>query len=147
MRSSSSDGDESEPLFPSANDPTNAHNQPQATTFIPELSPPTSQDHPDENGWSGLQDDDMDITENYGSPADGKLPKHVNPGDLSLNVAPSQPPAKEDYETREDAENEPGYAWKNPKAKEEYSRAMEQVVDKDFSLRTICPGSGCFPES
>ena len=34
-----------------------------------------------------------------------------------------------------DAEKEPGYAWKNAKAREEYQRAMESVVDKNFSLR------------
>ena len=146
MRSSSSDEEESEPLFPSANDPTNAQTQAQATVFMPELSPPTSQDPPDENGWSGFQDDDMDLTGNS-APTDKNVPKHVNPEELFLSVASSKPQAREGYETREEAEHEPGYAWKNPKAREEYSRAMEQVVDKDFSLRTIRSGSGCFPES
>lgn len=27
-------------------------------------------------------------------------------------------------------EDEPGYAWRNKKAQEEYARAMDQIVDK-----------------
>ena len=33
-----------------------------------------------------------------------------------------------------DAEKEPGFAWNNKKARDEYARSMEQVVDKGFSL-------------
>lgn len=29
---------------------------------------------------------------------------------------------------------EPGHAWKNRKAREDYSRAMDQVLDKSFNL-------------
>jgi len=29
------------------------------------------------------------------------------------------------------AEDEPGYAWRNKKAQEEYARAMDQIVEKD----------------
>lgn len=29
----------------------------------------------------------------------------------------------------------PGASWNNPRAQEEYNRAMESVVDRDFSLR------------
>ena len=33
-----------------------------------------------------------------------------------------------------DAEKEPGYAWNNKKARDEYARSMDQVVDKGFNL-------------
>lgn len=35
---------------------------------------------------------------------------------------------------KSDEENQPGYAWKNKRAQDEYSRAIEQVVDKKWSL-------------
>jgi hypothetical protein len=35
---------------------------------------------------------------------------------------------------RTDIRNEPGAAWMNKRAEEEYQRAMEYVVDRDFSL-------------
>lgn len=48
--------------------------------------------------------------------------------------------ALQDDATRgEDVELEPGYAWSNKKAREEYDRAMEHVVDKTFSLRKSPP--------
>ena len=32
---------------------------------------------------------------------------------------------------------EPGWGWKNPKAREEYERSMEFVLDRQFSLREL----------
>ena len=36
-----------------------------------------------------------------------------------------------------DAKNAPGASWMNKRAEEEYARAMEYVVDREFSLREI----------
>ena len=35
---------------------------------------------------------------------------------------------------------QPGWAWNNKKARDEYGRAMEQVVDKSFNLRRFYMG-------
>lgn len=147
MRSSSSEGDESEALFPSANDPPQAQNQSQTIVFSSELSPPTSQEPPEETGWNGFRDGDMDFSESHGTLNDKNLQKHVSHSDLPVSNTQSKSQATEDYENSEDIEQEPGYTWKNPKAREDYSRAMEQVVDKDFSLSMIYSGSGHFPVS
>jgi len=32
-------------------------------------------------------------------------------------------------------EDDPGWVWKNPKAREEYDRSMEVVLDRGFSMR------------
>lgn len=36
---------------------------------------------------------------------------------------------------REEDMRQPGWAWNNKKARDEYARAMDQVVDKSFNLR------------
>ncbi len=36
---------------------------------------------------------------------------------------------------RMEAADRPGAAWDNPRAHEEYARAMETLVDQNFSLR------------
>jgi hypothetical protein len=36
-----------------------------------------------------------------------------------------------------DEKKEPGWSWKNGKAREEYSRAMELVADKGFNLSEL----------
>ena len=43
--------------------------------------------------------------------------------------------AKGDGEGGEARSDEPGWAWRNRKAVDEFQRAMEAVVDKGFSLR------------
>ena len=39
------------------------------------------------------------------------------------------------WKYREDAEDQPGWAWRNRKAVDEFHKAMEGVVDKGFSLK------------
>jgi hypothetical protein len=36
----------------------------------------------------------------------------------------------------------PGAGWKTKRALDEYQRAMESVVDRNFSLSELCPGCG-----
>ncbi|MCJ1461528.1 hypothetical protein MMC07_000125 [Pseudocyphellaria aurata] len=135
MRSSSSDEDEVDALFPSANEPPDAQNQPRASNSISELSPPASQDHPDDPEWTGDQADDMDVTDSHGAPGADGMQRHVNLAELIGSGSQTQPPLKDDYRTGVDAENAPGYAWMNKKAREEQQRALEQVVDRGFNLR------------
>lgn len=141
MRSSSSDEDEADALFPSANDPPDAQNQPRASVSMSELSPPASQDLPDDPEWTSFPADDMDVTDNHRAPGGGGLQKHVNPAEVFESSGQVQSPLKDDYEIRGDAENAPGFAWMNKKAREEYQRALEQVVDKGFNLREEGLGS------
>lgn len=142
MRSSSSDEDEADALFPSANDPTDAQNQPRASNFVSELSPPASQDPPDDPEWTGFQADDMDVTDSHGAPGSDGLQRHVNTAEVFGSSSQAQSSLKDDYEIRGDAENAPGFAWTNKKAREEYQRALEQVVDRGFNLRKEGMGSG-----
>lgn len=126
---SSSDEDESEALFPSDSLPQKQN--PTSSTFTSELSPPASQDAPDE---SGLQDEEMDLT---GSHDAATLNKWGGGSKNSLNNIVG----KDDDESKGE-EQEPGYAWNNQKAKDDFLRAWDQVTDKNFSLREnphFCP--------
>lgn len=119
---SSSDEDESEALFPSDSLPQKQN--PISSTFISELSPPTSQDALDEGG---LQDEEMDLTEIHDAATLnkwGRGPKN------SLNSILGK-----DEDESKGEEQEPGHAWNNQKAKEDFLRAWDQVTDKNFSLR------------
>lgn len=119
---SSSDEDESEVLFPSDSLPQKQN--PTSSTFTSELSPPASQDALDE---SGFQDEEMDLTGSHDAATSNKWgggPK------TSLNTIVGK-----DEDDSKGEEQEPGYAWNNQKAKEEFHRAWEQVTDKNFSLR------------
>lgn len=134
---SSSDEEESDPLFPTANDSTNTLHLPPTTAFASELSPPTSQDPPDQNGIQDIHNDTMDLEPNR-TPRDARA-KEVEgypSGVHESNSAEQYGPADEHGRSGEE-EQEPGYAWNNKKARDEYHKAMEFVVDKNFSLRKI----------
>ena len=121
MRSSSEE-DEIDSMFPSATDPPTPQNDPNLSHFsISELSPPTSQDPQGEDGRA-LQDDFMDLTQ----------------AQDPMNSSSAREPmitSSRSSRTLVEAEEEPGYAWNNKKAREEYQRAEELLVDKNFSLR------------
>lgn len=130
----SSDEDESETLFPSANDPPLGEEMTSSTIFPTELSPPTSQDPPDPTEWEGFQDENLDQV-----PPDAPRMARSKDGEgrsgtiYGLNGNSSHPLLNEDCEQSE-AEHEPGHAWRNAKAMEEYHKSMEQVTDRSFSL-------------
>ncbi|MCJ1388616.1 hypothetical protein MMC18_001463 [Xylographa bjoerkii] len=67
------------------------------------------------------QEDLMDVSEQQL----GELP---NAGLGNVRGGPSN-------EERKEAEKEPGWPWKNKKAMDDYQRAMDQVLDKNFNLR------------
>lgn len=130
----SSDEDESETLFPSANDPPLGENMASSTIFPTELSPPTSQDPPDPTEWEGYQDGNSDSIPPDAPSMERSKAAEGRSGEIyGLNGDSSHIPFKESHE-HSGAENEPGYAWRNPKAVEEYHKAMEQVTDRGFSL-------------
>ena len=128
MHSSSSSDNESEAMFPSANDPTTPQdNAIFAELRQAELSPPSSQDAPHQNG---ILEDAMDVTDVQGFSEAGR--------NVQFATGRSHGEAQE-------VEKEPGFAWSNPRAREEFSRSMESVQDKDFSLRKYlfdCGSSG-----
>lgn len=137
----SSDEDESETLFPSANDPPHGEDMASSTIFPAELSPPTSQDPPDPTEWEGFQDENLDpIAPGAQSMARSNAGEGRSGATYGLNGNSSRTFLKEDRE-QSGAENEPGYAWRNAKAMEDYHKAMEQVTDRGFSLSK----SPCLP--
>ena len=111
MQSSSSEDNDYDALFP--------NDQQQGQLQSSELSPPNSQD-PTTFGHIGFANDDVMDTgfldvQNSSAPAD----------QLSIGNLVSSENAQK---------SEPGWAWRNKKARDEYARAMDQVVDKGFSL-------------
>lgn len=133
MRASSSDED-SDTMFPTANEPAPAGPDPALSE--PLASPPTSQDPPDPIGVSS-QADVMDFTESANANIGGNGFDHPGSGTAGSAGGIQKPQAKMggfggEWEMAK--EKEPGYAWTNKKARDEYHRAMEQVVDKSFNL-------------
>ena len=136
MRASSSDED-SDAMFPTANEPAPAG--PDPTLPEPLASPPTSQDPPDPID-TGVQEDVMDFAESANANIGGNGFDHPRPGTAGSAGGALKPQAKMTGLGRGwelEKEKEPGYAWNNNKARDEYHRAMEQVVDKNFNLSKI----------
>lgn len=105
-------------MFPS--EQQQSQNPPSSTVFQPsELSPPYSQDPPGSDNV-GLGNDDLMDTSTGPVQASSGAADQVFLGDLMSNGDAQK--------------NEPGWAWKNKKATDEYNRAMEMVVDKSFNL-------------
>ena len=111
MQSSSSDND-SDAMFPSANHQTQAPGS-DSLLDISELSPPLSQETANPN----------DVAPEIGQ---GQAQRGNAAGESRIvnNVF-----FKDSGRTVE-----LGHAWKNRKAREEYSRALDQVLDKSFNL-------------
>lgn len=119
--SPSSGEDETETMFPTANDPpTPTLTQQNLHDFNTELSPPTSQEVPSSADKGTRQTDAMDYSVGQRNGADG---------------AKDAPSPTRDAARRMDQRNEPGASWNNLRAQEEYARAMENVVDQGFNLR------------
>ncbi len=120
MHSSFSDND-SDAMFPSSDH--QLQNGGGALRNTSDLSPPLSQDVPSQNGpgtHSGVESMDT---------AAGQIPGGGRTRDL-MTVSNILSKGSE-------KSVEPGHAWKNRKAREEYSRALESVLDKNFNLSTF----------
>ncbi|MCJ1292178.1 hypothetical protein MMC34_003728 [Xylographa carneopallida] len=120
---SSDSGNESDSMFPSASDPPTPQNH-GATNLehlqSSQLSPPNSQD-PFNTNRNVTQEDLMDMSDQqFGGLTSAETGNVRGQGS---------------NEEHKDAEKEPGWAWKNKKAMDEYQRAMDQVLDKNFNLR------------
>lgn len=111
MHSSSSDND-SDPMFPGPDQQT--HPSGGGPLSISDLSPPSSQD-----AGPRFNVDPMDTG--------------LGPGQGGSTSREPVTVANILFQGPEKAAD-PGYAWKNRKARDDFSRAMEQVLDKNFSL-------------
>ena len=90
------------------------------------------------------------------SPAGARTPTNVRTAELSppgsqtqTTAAPpnsqqtqgssQQPPQQQQQQQQQQQIRQPGASWMNKRAEEEYQRAMEHVIDQDFSLGLSCP--------
>ena len=87
---------------------------------ISELSPPHSQDPPSSQNIGFADDDMMDTSTAGAAQGSSAAAEHISISNLVSNGNAQK--------------TEPGWAWKNKKAVDEYNRAMEIVVDSSFSL-------------
>ena len=116
-------------MFPTADNPitgqTLASSRPADTA---ELSPPLSQDGPIQNDHILQLDEAMDTG--------------VGPVQSSNSVTNS---LQFGAAAAQDAEHKriPGSAWNNRKARDEYARAMDSVVDRTFNLSRPCQTCAC----
>ena len=118
MHSSSSEENDSDAMFP---------NEQQQTRSLPssglyqgsELSPPHSQDPPGSDAIGFGNDDAMDLTTGAAQGTSAFADQFAIANLVSNGDA---------------QKNEPGWAWKNKKARDEYSRALDMLIDKNFSL-------------
>ena len=118
MQSSSSDND-SEAMFPSANHQTQAPGS-DSLPDTSELSPPLSQETVIPNDVAPQRDID---------------PMEIGQGQAHRGNAAGEPRIVNNVFFKDSGRTvELGHAWKNRKAREEYSRALDQVLDKSFNL-------------
>lgn len=116
MHSASSDNDSD--MFPTADHPIEGRTL--GGSRIAEtanLSPPLSQDTPTQNDHVSQLDEAMDTSV-------GPTP----PGNSAMNIGNV---VSQNLEHR----RLPGAAWNSRKAKEDYARALEMVVDKSFNIK------------
>ena len=136
MRASSSDDDYSDAMFPTANEPAPSHPNPALSELL--ASPPISQDPRDQAG-AGFEDDVMDFTESANADigAEG-FERFRGPAEVAGGAGDGLKPQTQignfGRGGEADKEKEPGYAWNSKKARDEYQRAMELVLDKKFNL-------------
>ena len=115
MHSASSDNDSD--MFPTADHPIEGRTLGGSRLAeTANLSPPLSQDTPTQNDHVSQLDEAMDT---------GVDP--TPPSNSAMSIA---------HMVSQDAEHKrvPGSAWNNRKAREDYARALEMVVDKGFNL-------------
>jgi hypothetical protein len=113
-----------------------------AQALSSELSPPNSQGPP-----SLPRDDSINaaLAEDNSLNANGKRALAPATAAAASTAGPSgQAPAYEDPETGyrwSSQEDQPGYAWLNNRAREEASRAIENIVDRNYMIRSMYHGA------
>ena len=118
----SSQGEGSDAMFPASNDAPalpNLHTPTSNQQAAGELSPPYSQDQPDANS-----DEAMDLT--GGEPAWDMSNQTMNPTHSNGG--------RSEFAKSAEAQHLPGQSWDNPKARDEYQRQWNGLLDKNFSL-------------
>lgn len=105
------DFDNDSEMLSSPDSPTPQHN----VTTHRDLSPPASQSRRP----AGT------------APSAYSLPGAVESASAAAAAGQSQ---SQQQQTREQQQQQPGASWMNPRAQEEYNRALEHVVDQDFNL-------------
>lgn len=123
MEHSSSDAEDAESMFPTANDPVTTNSQfdsilNTASGPVSDLSPPASQDPPGRNGALAQDGEAMDI-------GNGERGRKGN--------------LKSEFAKTAASTHEPGASWNNRKAKDEWQRAWNSLEDKTFSLSEWWP--------
>lgn len=113
------DGEEDQDLFPSSDQPSTPKNNHLNATVPGELSPPQSQSTSQRVGISADDTVDMGGMGYNGTDAYSNTNGIDGAGDGQQNGK----------------QYVPGSGWKTRKAHEEYQRAAETLVDRDFSLR------------
>ena len=119
----SSQGEGSDAMFPAANDDPatpNIHAPIANQQAAGELSPPYSQDQPENN-----DDEAMDLT--GGEPGWDVSSQNIIAAGNGIS-------GKSEFTTSTGAQHQPGQSWDNPKAREECQRQWNTLLDKNFSL-------------
>lgn len=117
MHSSSSDGGESDAMFPSEMDPPGAEpldNLTPINQHQSDLSPPQSQDFHEIMDTGTNQD---------------IVPESGSAQSMDNGWEP-----KSEFAKSAELAHEPGAAWNSRKARDEWQRATNQIEDKSFSL-------------
>lgn len=137
MHSSSSEDNDSDTMFP--NDQQQEQRPPGSNlVHSSELSPPHSQEALGSDRVLDLghnQNDamDTDVCDVLDDSLFGDSQKELGDAQGS-SMSAEQLPVDSYISSEHTKKAEPGWAWKNRKARDEYNRAMENVIDKNFSL-------------
>ncbi|KAF1364668.1 hypothetical protein EJ07DRAFT_161663 [Lizonia empirigonia] len=95
-----------------------------------ELSPPNSQGPANlPRGDSSLATIASNVNEN------GKRPLSLNPASTSGETGATHQDPETGYQWSK-AEDQPGYEWKNQRAREDEMRALDQIIDKASQTKT-----------
>lgn len=123
------DDEEDQDLFPSSDQPSTPKNNHLNATAPGELSPPQSQ------STSQRVEADADESVEMGGMGDDGADDAYNIANMDVNGTDGAGEMKGGQQNGNGNEYVPGWGWKNRKAQEEYQRAAETLVDRDFSLR------------
>ena len=130
MHSSSSDEADSDAMFPAENEPPGTAPLTQSTTFQSSMHPEAHQTFPEAVTSTPPQSQDLEEAMDMGTSDD----RAVENGADHAASRESGPGRGSSFAKGTETDREPGAAWKNKKAMEDYQRAMAQIEDKDFSL-------------
>lgn len=95
-----------------------------------ELSPPNSQ------GPANLpRGDSFTATTASNVNENGKRPLSLNPASNSAEAKATHQDPETGYQWSK-AEDQPGFEWKNQRAREEEMRALDQIIDKGLQIKS-----------